>query len=784
MSKASSASAVTQGGLTPLLDAAGLGLWWLDPDADRMEVTETCRGLCGFRDLVVGFAEWLGMLDAGDRAAARAGIVAAMAAGPGGSWRAEFGLTGADGRRRVLSATAQSDAGADGRPRMTGLFRDITAERAGAAALLASEARFRAIANAMPQMVWSTLPDGFHDYYNDRWYEFTGVPYGSTDGEGWNDMFHPEDQPRAWQKWRHSLQTGEPYEIEYRLRRHDGAYRWTLGRALPVRDEEGRITRWMGTCTDIQELVEARELLANREAELAREVARAMGELDRIFATSSDLILVMEEGTGRFLRANPAFTRVLGWRPEELVGRTLAELVHPEDLAATGAEVRRLGRGGRTEGFLNRYRHRDGSWREVSWTAVAEEGLIYGLGRDVTEQRAAADRLRETQEQLMQLQKLESIGQLTGGVAHDVNNLLTPIMGALDLLRRRLPEGDRGARLVTAAQEAAERAKILVARLLAFARRQHLEPQAVDVAALVQGMRELIRRSIGPRVETVIETPKSLDFVRVDPNQLELAILNLAVNARDAMPDGGRLTISARVKVVEEDGPGELTPGRYVRLRVADTGIGMDAETARKAVEPFFTTKGVGQGTGLGLSMVHGLAAQSGGMLSIESEPGRGTRIDIWLPVTEAMPRGEFLPEETVAPAERRMTILVVDDEELVRGLTAAMLEEMGHEVVEVGSAARALAVLRDRPEIELVLTDYLMPGMTGVDLSREVARLRPGLPVLLMTGYANLAPGADGGLPRLAKPFKAAELAAKVAEVARTERRVVLLRPRADAGD
>jgi signal transduction histidine kinase/CheY-like chemotaxis protein len=371
--------------------------------------------------------------------------------------------------------------------------------------------------------------------------------------------------------------------------------------------------------------------------------------------------------------------------------------------------------------------------------------------------------LLEAQEALQQAQKMEAIGQLTGGIAHDFNNLLTPIMGGLDILRRRVSD-QRSLRLIGGAIEASERAKTLVTRLLAFARRQTLQPRPVSPAALVEGLRDLIGRSLGPSIEVRIEVPAQLPAVLADPNQLELALLNLAVNARDAMPDGGRLTFAADERDASE--AAGLAPGRYVRLVVADTGEGMDEATLRRAVEPFFSTKGLGKGTGLGLSMVHGLAAQSGGLFRLSSRPGQGTEAELWLPQAPEEARADLPVEAAVPRAPRPAVVLLVDDEALVRLSTAEALRELGYEVIEVGSAAEALEVTRVGLEPDALVTDHLMPGMTGAQLAAELRERIPGLAVLMITGYANLSPEQTRSLSVLFKPFRQADLATVLARM------------------
>ena len=369
--------------------------------------------------------------------------------------------------------------------------------------------------------------------------------------------------------------------------------------------------------------------------------------------------------------------------------------------------------------------------------------------------------------QLHEAQKLETLGQLTGGVAHDFNNLLTPITGALDLLYRKYGDSDaRSARLLSNALTAADRAKTLLQRLLGFARRQALRPQAVDIAALLGGMRDLVASSVGPAIELRIRSEPALPSAMVDANQLELAILNLCVNARDAMPNGGPLSILAEEIAVGPRSSPRLKPGLYVRLSVIDAGCGMDAATLARAIEPFYSTKEFGRGTGLGLSMVHGLAGQLGGGFELTSEPGEGTRVDLYLPVAaEGAPAHSQPAAEQVPLLDRRLAVLLVDDEEIVRTATAEMIRYLGHEVEEAGSGAEALAQLESGLQVDVLVTDYMMPGMDGGLLARRVAKSHPEIPILLITGYTGPT-SAVMHLPRLAKPFGQAEIAAAMARL------------------
>jgi len=388
----------------------------------------------------------------------------------------------------------------------------------------------------------------------------------------------------------------------------------------------------------------------------------------------------------------------------------------------------------------------------------------YQFSYDVTDRLRDQQRLSEATARVHEMAKLETLGQLTGGVAHDFNNLLTPIVGALDMLRRLHESEERSTRLISGAMQAAERATTLVQRLLSFARRQHLEARTVDVTLLMEGMHDLIQRTIGPHIAVEVKTESSLPAARVDPGQLELALLNLAVNARDAMSGGGQLRLAlSKAEVGRGENQG-LAPGRYLCLSVSDTGVGMDEATLGRAIEPFFTTKGHGEGTGLGLSMVHGLAAQSGGALRIRSTVGQGTTCELWLPAAEGDAEELQGRDDELPTQPRRATILLVDDENLVRAATAEMLREMGHTVIEASSGSAALEQMSVGRHIDLLVTDHLMPGIKGSDLIEEVRQRNPGLPALLLTGYANLSKGEARGLPRLAKPFREADLARAVA--------------------
>lgn len=532
---------------------------------------------------------------------------------------------------------------------------------------------------------------------------------------------------------------------------------------LPLRDAAGDIIGITVSAEEITEAKRAEAALRELNETLERRVADAIAERDRIFQLSDELFAAADFD-GYLKAINPAWSRLLGYREADLLVRPFADLTHPADQATVAAAIAALRRGERLVRFEDRLIDAAGRNVWIVWTAVPDGDRFYAYGRDITAEKARQAELEAAQEALRQSQKMEAMGQLTGGVAHDFNNLLSPIFASLDMLQRKGLGGEREQRMIAGALQSAERAKVLVQRLLAFARRQPLQPVAVDVAGLIIGMGELVASTTGPQIRVVVEADDSLPAARADPNQLEMAVLNLAVNARDAMPEGGTLRISARSESIEGAHRSKLRPGAYVCLSVADTGSGMDEATLARAVEPFFSTKGVGKGTGLGLSMVHGLASQLGGALTIQSRAGLGTNVELWLPQTAAAPEGAATSAETPRVAARG-TVLLVDDEDLVRLATTDMLVELGYAVVEAKSGEEALRLINQGHSFDLLVTDHLMPGLSGTDLARLVRSARPGVPVLLVSGYAE-SEGIEPGLPRLAKPFRNDELASSVAQL------------------
>jgi PAS domain S-box-containing protein len=640
-----------------------------------------------------------------------------------------------------------------------------------------SEETFRGFAQAMPNQVWAADPAGRLNWFNDRVYAYFGAGPGDLDGDAWIGVVHPQDQATALAAWRTALRDGGTYEIAFRLRRADGAHRWHIARAVPIRGGDGAITRWIGTNTDIQEQRQALADLARLNTTLEERVAERTRERDRIWALSRDALLIADR-EGRWLSVSPAWTSLLGWSQSDLVGRSAGWMGHPDDppldLTAIGDDAG----GGPTPRAESRFRARDGGYRWFSWTAVADGDLLYCVARDVTAEKDAAARLRQIEEALRQSQKMEAIGQLTGGIAHDFNNLLTGIMGSLALVRRRVATGrlDDIDRFIEAATASAQRAAALTHRLLAFARRQSLDTRPVPVDGLVRGMEDLLRRTLGEQVNLQIALAPDGWPAMTDANQLESAILNLAINARDAMPGGGELTIEtantvldARYTQMHQD----LRPGDFVAISVTDTGIGMSKAVIEKAFEPFFTTKPVGQGTGLGLSMVYGFTRQSGGHARIYSEPGRGTTVTLYLPraVEEA---AAGTPGPADAPAGRGEIVLVVEDDPAVRMLIIEVLRELGYQASEATDASQALDIIGSGQPIDLMVSDVGLPGLNGRQLADFARERRPDLKVLFVTGYAENAAIRSGflasGMDMITKPFAIEALASKIsAMMART---------------
>lgn len=538
--------------------------------------------------------------------------------------------------------------------------------------------------------------------------------------------------------------------------RKDGGHYWAQVLTDPIRDEQGGLIGFAKIVRDLSERKRGEESLR-----------RSQEQFRLLVQSVTDYAIFMLDKDGNVSSWNYGAERIKGYQPEEIIGKHFSSFYTQSDreagvpqknllLAATEGRVE-------SEGWRIR---KDGSrfWAHVVVDRIMDDnGELVGFAkitRDVTEKRDAARELDRAREALFQSQKTEAIGKLTGGVAHDFNNLLMVIQSCLDMVDLKLPHDSQLRKLVHNAQSAVQRGSALTQRMLAFARKQELRVAPVDVASLVVNMTELLRRSLGPLVNISTMFPAALNPVKTDANQLELALMNLAVNARDAMPEGGNLTIAARNVTIDASHSTQLAPGEYVCLSVTDEGEGMDEETLTKATEPFFTTKGIGKGTGLGLSMVHGLAEQSGGRLVIKSSKGFGTRVEMWLPSVQSdfvgLPEMVIpMPATLVAAGDARsLHIVVVDDDSLVLNATDAVLQDLGHRVTEAASAEEALRILEAHEDVDMLITDHAMPGMTGAQLVSEVNIRWPALPVVLATGYAEIPTDLSDGATRLSKPY------------------------------
>jgi PAS domain S-box-containing protein len=538
----------------------------------------------------------------------------------------------------------------------------------------------------------------------------------------------------------------------------------------PIKDESGHVTSIFVEGLDVTERRATEQALRELNANLEKRVIERAQARGRTWVLSPDLLGALNS-KGYFETSNPAWRTILGWSEDEVASMSIFELLHPDDVEHTRAGFELTLVGQPAIRFVNRYRCKDGSYRYISWVGIKEDGYVYCTGRDITAERDAEIELSKAQEALRQAQKVEAIGQLTGGIAHDFNNLLTGIIGSLALVRRRMATNnpDDIPRLMDAASAAALRAAALTHRLLTFGRRQSLDTRPNDVNRLVTGVEDLLRRTMGERIEMVCKLSEDLWTASTDANQLESALLNLAINARDAMPDGGRLTIeTANVQLdqaytsLHED----VQPGEYVTVSVSDTGIGMPPGVLEKALDPFFTTKPVGEGTGLGLSVIYGFTKQSRGHLRIHSEVGQGTTVRLYFPraLQDAI---DLKPVTLETPRGHGETILVVEDDATVRSIISDVLRDLGYNVLTAADARFAIPLLQSKEAIDLLISDVILPHVNGRKLAETARALRPALKVLFVSGYAEdaIVRGdlIEAGMDMLTKPFALDTLGAKV---------------------
>jgi PAS domain S-box-containing protein len=635
-------------------------------------------------------------------------------------------------------------------------------------ASLMDDGRYRLLVeNISDYAVYMLDLNGVITSWNAGAQRFKGYAPHEIIGEHFSRFYSAEDRKAGAPE--RALATSEregKFEAEGWRVRKDGSRFWASVIIDPVRDPDGNLVGFAKVTRDLTE---------RKAAERALQVSEQQFRL--LVQSVTDYAIYMLDPQGHVTNWNAGAQRIKGYSPDEIIGQHFSKFYTEEDLA-TGEPDRALQTALREGRFAKEgwRRRKDGThfWASVVVDPIrSDDGTLVGFAkitRDVTERREAERELERAREALFQSQKMEAIGQLTGGVAHDFNNLLAAILGSLELVQKRLPSDEgRAAPLINNAIAAAKRGAALTQRMLAFARRQDLKPQLIEVHTLIDGMTELVQRSLGPSINFENHVARLLPWVKVDANQMEMALLNLAMNARDAMPNGGSITVDAE-EVVISTATAELKPGAYICLAVSDTGEGMDETTLRKATEPFFTTKGMGKGTGLGLSMVKGLTEQSGGSLKLHSEKGRGTRAELWLPVADAersSPPGqsELVNEQL---RKRKLTVLAVDDDALVLMNTVAMLEELGHTVVEATSATAALETLNADRQVDVVVTDQAMPGMSGLDLARAIQKKWPHIRIVVATGYGELPESSDVCFIKLSKPFMERDLAQALNQVPR----------------
>jgi PAS domain S-box-containing protein len=641
------------------------------------------------------------------------------------------------------------------------LVQDVTEQRVAERSLRESEGRFRRIADSAPALMWVSRLDRSRDFVNDAYADFLGMSAEAACTFDWRNAIHPDDEERIVAESIAGEASLKRFTLEARFRRADGEFRWVRSVSQPRFGPDGELIGFIGVGSDVTAEKEAERSLKKLVSERTAALSASEARFRAIFDTVMEIVVLLKpDGTVVEVNKTPA-----SWRdndPRRAIGLPLWEAPtvksYPQHVETIKQGVAQAAKG---EVFQREVRmERDGaptSMLDVSIQPVRISGdeIAYLLfeARDITELKSAQDQLR-------QAQKMEALGQLTGGIAHDFNNLLTVVVGGLDIISKRV-EDERLLRYATSALAAAERGARLTGQLLAFSRVQRLEVKPTYVAPLIDEMRPLLRNVLGPGIEKKFDLDPHLMPVMADPTQLEVAVLNLAINARDAMPNGGTLTFSSRRRRILDDP--ELEPGNYIELSISDTGDGMEPEVAARAFEPFFTTKEVGKGTGLGLSMVYGMARQSGGTARIESEIGVGTTVSIFFRRAGRGAEAQSSGDEStgkVSKDRNAARILVIDDDDDVRQFVVSGLEEYGHEVIEADSGQDGIARFMET-DPDLVILDFLMPGMSGAEVASHILVAKPGQRLLFVSGYSEtdairkVAPDAD----ILAKPFRAAVL-------------------------
>ncbi len=774
----------SQSRLRLAMEGGRMAVWEADLRADTITGTPELNRLLGFgADEHPTTEQIRARYEPGERERIRALAQEQMARG-GRHVEIEFRYRWPGGQTRWLLLRAEIHQSEGEWDRAVGVLIDITERHRVEEALRASEMRLRLAQRAANTGVWEWDPRTGAVTWSPEVYALLGLDpavHVADAREAWLQVLHPDDRELADQTGPRAVREGRDFSFDFRIIRPDtGELRWIRSFGTLVAAANGQAERVIGVNLDVTDVHRSQQALEQRNRELQASADQSRRERERMFELSQDLFAAIGSD-GSLKVINPAWTRILGYDSATLPGTRLLELVHPQDRPANAAAIAAMLRGDPADRFEGRMRCTDGSWRWLAWTAVGDGETVYAVGRDVTREKEAAVALedanrrlrsqieeRERMERtLSQVQRLEAVGQLTSGVAHDFNNLLTVILGNLESVERSATD-TRTQRRLGFMRQAALRGATLTAQLLAFSRRQRLEPKPVDLNDTVQGMSELLKSTMGGSVQVTPLLTPGLWNALVDPTQIELVILNLAINARDSMPVGGSLAIEASNVVLSEPAQraGEPDPGEYVVISVADTGEGMDEEVRARAFEPFFTTKAVGKGSGLGLAQVLGFAQQSGGGVRIESRKGRGTTVFVYLPrvAGDVLAEQPSLFSEERQPTAHPRVVLLVDDDADVREVTAAKLAAMGFAVIDADSGARGLQLLDCNPAVELLVADFAMPGMNGAEMVRRARERRPTLPVVFVTGYADqsaLADIADAYVVQ--KPFRDEELERKV---------------------
>ncbi|MGO9380085.1 MAG: PAS domain S-box protein [Dissulfurispiraceae bacterium] len=610
------------------------------------------------------------------------------------------------------------------------LEQEVSDRKVAEEALRESETEFRLLAESMPQIVWATRPDGWNIYFNQQWVDYTGLTLEESYGHGWNIPFHPDDKQRAWEAWQEATKNGSPYDIECRLRRADGVYKWWLIRGAPVLDASGTIIKWFGTCTDIDDIKLAEQKLLSQNLKNAT-----------LLRAASDGIHILDID-GNVIQVNEAFCRMLGYTPDQMKNMNVAQW--DVQWSADELKERIPNQMNAQRVFETKHRRSDNRVIDVEISSVGVEidgkPMLFNSARDITERKKSEHEKANLEAQLRQAQKMEAVGQLAGGIAHDFNNILSAIVGYAYLLQSRLVSNDPSLEDVKEILESAHRGAEVTHSLLAFSRMQVINLKPVSINDILRRTEKLLSRVIRENIK--INTVLSQDEVKciVDAAQIEQVLMNLATNARDAMPRGGRLTLSTDYFEMDEafildHRYGKL--GKYALISVSDTGVGMSMETASRIFEPFFTTKETGKGTGLGLAMVYGIIKQHDGYVDVYSELGKGTTFKLYLPATE-LKKEEGMKAVELEPLGGTETILVTEDDDKIRRLYETILKQKGYKIILAKDGEEAIEQFsKNKDVISLVLLDMIMPNKGGKEVYDEIRRVKRDMKVLFASGYS-----------------------------------------------